>query len=144
MTQRNTRRTVAALFSLMACGSAMAAGTWGKPGLWEETPTHDGKKGEVTQSCYTADEVRIDDQKKEEEKVISQMADGCKMKNFKQSASALSFEYTCPDGKGSIKRAIESPTRNTTTWVYSGKPLTFKHEVSSRWVSADCGEHADQ
>lgn len=144
MNKRNSATTAAAILLLIGCGTATAAGTWGNPGLWEETPTHDGKKGETTRSCYTADDVVVGDQKKEEEKVISQMADGCKMKNFKQSASALSFEYTCPQGRGSIKRAIESPTRNTTTWVYNGEPLTFKHEVSSRWVSADCGEHADQ
>lgn len=143
MNKHNMVTGVAALLWLLASGTA-AAVTWGKPGLWEETETFNGKKGETKFECYTLAEVTIGDMGKEEADFKRQLSPGCKLKTFKMDSAAGLVEITCPEGSSSIKTRFESPTSRRTLISATGKPIAFTQETVGRWVSTDCGDYAEE
>ncbi|MGQ0699097.1 MAG: DUF3617 domain-containing protein [Panacagrimonas sp.] len=148
MNKHNVARGAAALLWLLA-GNAAAADNWGKPGLWEQTTVSGGisgnKKGRVDFECVTAAErAKFDDKDAVLKEIVSEIGKDCTVKNFKHGSKEISYETTCPTGGMKAKIAFESPTAQRSTITMAYKELAGTEEISSRWVSADCGEHAEE
>ncbi|MGH8443613.1 MAG: DUF3617 domain-containing protein [Solimonas sp.] len=137
------------LTTLLMLPLAVQAGSLNvKPGLWETTQKINGDSHNDF-DCMTPEEARDSSAFRKE------IPAECKLGNVKESATAMSFEYRCDSptqtGTGKFDLKMASPTQYQMNYQFNGQmkmggksmPMAVTMEAKGRWVSADCGEHAD-
>lgn len=135
---------------LLCTGSLAVAGDWIKPGLWEETVVidtlGDGKKGDVDTKCWTPEKVaELSSSEATKASLMKSVNKDCTLKQYEHTATGLRYEVSCPDGAGmSGKIAVGSSTSMNTSGTMKFGTISGAQEKTSRWIAADCGEHADE
>ncbi len=139
---------------LSATSATQAVGIDARPGLWELVDTTGASK-QPDMECITADE--LGDSAQLIAKARKSHGTGCTLSNVKETSRLVSYEVACDSsagkGKGQYKAQFESATAMQMSMKYDGSmtlaggktmPMQLDIQRRGRWLSADCGEHADE
>lgn len=140
-------RSITATALLLAAPLAFAAPTV-KPGLWEVTKTHNGEE-ETDRECVTPEQAR------DSTSFTRNLPKGCTLGQKRDTASELSFDYSCDSptqtGKGRMEVRVDKQTQYQLSYIFNGQlkiagkaaPLNVDLKSKGRWLSSDCGDLAE-
>jgi len=138
----------------LLCGGLLGHGAfaaeWFKPGLWEETTVKDGitnhPKGHLDHECWTAAKIAALGNRDSFWKLSSKGLDkSCTLKSYEFNGKTLSYAIACKAGSGMMGKLVaESSTHLSVATSMNFGGGWGSAESSDRWLSADCGEHADE